>query len=101
MNEGERAQRGLRAEAALKEFLSPAFGVAYAEYMARMAEIAAAQPWETAKISKLATAARVVREVEAQIISLVRDGEAARAEMTRQRKIESIPEERRKLLGLI
>lgn len=101
MNEAERQARGLRADAALKEFLGPAFDMIEQVYIERMAEVAAAEPWATGKISKLAIAYKVAQEVRGQIKWVALDGEAAAAEIRRQRKIEAIPEERRRLLGLL
>ena len=95
-----RADRGNRAEQALTEFLDPAFEVVIGEYMKRLAEIAAKEPWETGKISKLAVAARIAEEVRGQILAVVLDGKEATESIKRTRQIEQIPVERRKILGI-
>jgi hypothetical protein len=50
--------RGFRAKAALDEFLGPAMAPIKAEYLAALTELAANEPWSTAKITKLAVAQR-------------------------------------------
>lgn len=101
MSAPDRQARGLRADAAMKEFLGPAFDMLSAVYTERMAEVAVAEPWSAGKITKLAVAAKVVEEIRAQIRWVVLDGDAAATEIKRQRKIENMPEERRKILGLM
>ena len=96
----EREDRGRRAEAALREFLAPAIEVAVGDYIARMTEIAAETPWETARIAKLAAGVKIARAVQAQIAALVADGEVAAAERKRARQIEAIGTERRRVLGI-
>ncbi len=96
----EREDRGRRAEAALRDFLAPAIEAAVGDYIARMTEIAAETPWETARIAKLATAVKIARTVRAQIAALVADGEIAAAERKRVRQIETMGTERRRVLGI-
>lgn len=100
MNEAHRIEHARRAQCALEEFLQPAFDVTRAAYMGRLAQIAAAEPWATDKISKLAIASRILDEVQAQIDAVVRDGDVARAEMVRAEKIEKIPTAKRRILGI-
>lgn len=100
MNEPQRIERARRADMALEEFMSPAFEVARAAYMDRLAQIAAAEPWATDKIAKLAIATRILDEVKSQIVAVVRDGDVARSEMIRAEQIERIPHAKRKILGL-
>ena len=99
LTDAARLDMAKRAEAAL-EFLKPAFDVVHADYMARLVTISSEQPWETGKISKLATAARVVEEVRAQIMAIAADGKAAEADLMRARRIERMHPERRKILGI-
>lgn len=96
----ERIDRGQRATSALREFLDPAFDVVIADYMARLTQIAAEAPWDTAKIVKLAAAAKIAEQVRVQIKSLVADGEVAHADAQRARQIEGLSTERRRLLGI-
>ena len=96
----ERIERGQRAEAALKEFLDPAFDVVIADYMGRLTQIAAETPWDTGKIVKLAAAAKIAEAVRVQVKGLVADGELATQDLKRGRQIEGLSTERRKLLGI-
>lgn len=96
----ERIDRGQRAGAALKEFLDPAFDVVIADYMARLTQIAAETPWDTAKIVKLAAAAKIAEQVRVQIKGLVADGDMALDDKRRAHKIEGLSTERRKLMGI-
>lgn len=97
---GERIQRGAEARRALDAFIDPAFTVLEAEYTEKLQHIAAEQPWETGKISKLAIALRVSREVKGQLLALVLDGEMAQRDTARARKIADLPEARRRLLDV-
>lgn len=92
--------RGFRAQMAMNEFFGPAFDAVTDAYMARLAEIAAAEPWATDKIAKLAIAARVAREVRAQIDAVIMAGAVAKAGREQADKIARIPVERRRLMGL-
>lgn len=94
----ERIDRGQRATSALREFLDPAFDVVISDYMGRLTQIAAEAPWDTAKIVKLAAAAKIAEQVRVQIKALVADGEVALADVQRARQIEGLSTERRKWL---
>jgi hypothetical protein len=95
----ERIDRGQRATSALREFLDPAFDVVITDYMSRLTQIAAETPWDTGKIIKLASAAKIAEQVRVQIKSLVADGEVALDGVQRARQIEGMSTERRKWLG--
>lgn len=56
------------------------------------------EPWETAKITKLAVAQRVIDAVEQQLRAAILDGELAAKDLSRAQKIERIPEAKRKAL---
>jgi hypothetical protein len=99
MTPADRATRGDRARAALREFVDEAFTVAMADYQARLIEIAAEKPWETEKIAKLATAFKIARTVKAQIEALVADGDMAQKDMSRAAQIERIRADKRTILG--
>lgn len=92
--------RAFRAKSAMSEFLAPAFDTVADAYMQRMADIAVAEPWAADKITKLAMASRVVREVRTQIEALIIAGDLAKAEKAHADKIAAIPIERRKLMGI-
>lgn len=100
MNEEARIARAERAQAALDEFINPAFDIAAAGYMARLSEVVSAEPWATDKVKALMTAARVLKEVRGQVASLVQDGEVAAREVIRADKIEKISPAKRRILGL-
>jgi hypothetical protein len=101
MNEQHRIETARRAALAMEEFFAPAFDLVHGEYLAAMSDVATRAPWETDKITKLAVAAKVVREVRSQIQSLINDGDVAKAELARRTQIESISHEKRKILGLL
>ncbi|MCW2405044.1 hypothetical protein M2336_001673 [Sphingobium sp. B1D7B] len=80
---------------ALDKFLSPAFEFVVGEYSKRLQEVAANEI-DPDKIRKLAVAIKIAREVEAQIVGIVRAGNVAKAEKGRADKIASMPEARRR-----
>ena len=88
------------AQKVLDEFLTPAFEAVNDTYVARLAQIAASEPWDTDKIAKLAIAVRVAQEVRAQIEAVVTAGKLAAAEHLRAEKIERIPLAKRKYMGV-
>ncbi|WP_420140156.1 hypothetical protein [Sphingomonas sp.] len=88
------------ADAAMKRWLGPAFEVVAATYSARLQEIAASEPWETAKIAKLAVALKIAAEVRKQIEAVVADGAVAAQDIRYRKQIENIPHEKRKILGI-
>lgn len=100
MNEAQRIERARRADMAMEEFMGPAFEFARTAYMDRLAQIAAAEPWATDKIAKLAIATRILDEVKGQIVAVIHDGDVAKSEMIRAEQIEKIPHAKRKILGL-
>lgn len=97
VSDAERIARGLRAEAALKEFLNPAFDFVIAEYMRKLTSIASEQPWEAAKITKLAMAAKIAEEVRQQVQGLVADGQVAAASRQQAEAVARLPVERRRI----
>lgn len=90
----ERARRAAEAG----EILGPALDAARAEYLAAMTQIAANEPWETAKITKLAIAQRVVDIVEQHIRAAILSGEVAKHDDARAEAIAAIPGTRRNIL---
>lgn len=98
LSDEEKVARGMRAKMALDEFLAPALNDIGTEYLTALTQMAANEPWETAKITKLAVAQRVIKMVEQHIISTVMDGVQADANLSRAKKIAAIPEAKRKFL---
>jgi uncharacterized membrane protein (UPF0127 family) len=96
----ERIDRGQRAEAALKEFLDPAFDVIIADYTRRVMSIAAETPWETAKITKLSAAVKIAETARQQIRELVADGFVAGESLKQMRQMERLTTEQRKWLAV-
>lgn len=96
----ERIANAEQAQAALTRWLDPAFDHLVGEWTLRMSDIAATTPWETDKIKNLAIAVRAAKEARAQIHAVVVGGQVAREDMKRQRQIENLSPERRKVLGI-
>lgn len=98
MSDEEKVARGMRAKLAMDEFLAPALNAVGAEYLTALTQMAASEPWETAKITKLAIAQRVIKSVEQHIIMAVMDGVQADSNLARAKQIAAIPEAKRKFL---
>jgi len=98
MNAEQRAARGQRAELALEEFFAPAMREAREAYLAAMTRIAANEPWESSKISKLAIAQTVIDMIDQHMRTAIMDGADASRAVEHARRIEDIPERRRTLL---
>jgi len=95
MTDEESIARGLEAERAMK-LLGPAFELVIADYLGKIVDISAAEPWEAGKISKLAMATKIAREVQGQITAIVRSGELAQEKKRRADVIADMPAEKRK-----
>ena len=99
LTDTQRVERARQARQAL-EFLTPAFEAVVAAYTERLEALASQEPWAHGKITALANAARIAREVHGQIAALVYDGEDARASLVRVEKIERLTPARRRLLNI-
>lgn len=88
---------GQQAERAMDQFLAPAFEEVAQAYTQRLSEVAAAEPWATDKIVKLALANRVLKEVRAQIEHLIANGKLEQDAKRTADKIAAIPIERRRI----
>lgn len=92
-----RMARADQAEAALAQYLRPAFNVAHADYLQKLAEIAA-RPLNAdmrAAMEKLALGLKVLAEVRGQIEALVIDGDVARADVKRADKLAGLTTEQK------
>ena len=98
LSDEEKVARAQRAKMAMDEFLAPALNAIGAEYLTALTTLAANEPWETGKISKLAIAQRVIKSVEQHIIMTVMDGVQADSNLARAKQIAAIPEAKRKFL---
>jgi hypothetical protein len=96
----QRIDRAGRAKRALEEFLEPAFELVMDTYLTRVEELSAKEPWSANKITALANATRIAREVRAQIVALVLDETDAKATIDRARKIEELSHAKRRLLQI-
>jgi hypothetical protein len=96
LSDEEKVARAVRARFAMDEFLAPALKALEAEYLTALTTLAANEPWETSKITKLAVAQRVIKSVEQQIIMAVLEGEIAGQELGRAKKIAALPEAKRR-----
>ncbi len=99
LSDEEKVARAIRARHAMDEFLAPALKELEAEYLTALSTLAANEPWETGKITKLAVAQRVITAVGQQIIRAVLDGEVAGQELNRAKKIAALPEAKRRWVG--
>ncbi|WP_370309288.1 hypothetical protein [Sphingobium abikonense] len=98
LSDEEKVARGKRAKLAMDEFLAPAINAIEAEYLSALSQMAASEPWETGKITKLAVAQRVIKSVEQHIIVAVMDGVQAEHALARAKQIAAIPEAKRRFL---
>jgi hypothetical protein len=98
----ERAARAQRAQGALDEFLTPLFTDIRSTYSARLIEIASTElnrDKRTDKITALSNALRIVEQLEAGMVAIVKDGEVARSDLLHAAKIEDMTPSQRRLLG--
>lgn len=100
LTDAQKVARAHNAKRALEEFLDPAFEAVVEAYADRLEQIASTTPWEAAKITALANAQRIAKEVRSQIVALVYDGESARKEMIRVERIEKLTPAKRRLLNI-
>lgn len=96
MTQEERIAHSRRADAAIRDFLGPAFRIVIADYAAKHIELCTKEPWESDKQRKLAMAISIAREVEKQIVAIVKDGDVAMSEKKRAEHIAAMPEAKRK-----
>lgn len=80
--------------------LDDAFLTVSGGYLARMRDVAVAEPWASDKIRNLALAQKIAAEVEAHIRSIVANGAIEDAEREYRQKIEKMSPERRRWLGV-
>lgn len=100
LTDAQRVERARQAEMALRDFLDPALKTVVAAYADRLEQLAATAPWEAGKITALANATRIAKEVRAQIAALVMDGADARNNIDRARRVEALTPAKRRLLNI-
>lgn len=96
--EALRIARAEQARHALDQFLTPAFEQVRADYLEKLAEIAA-KPLTNdlrAAMEKLAVGVKVIDQVRAQITPLVIDGEIARIDNNRASDLANMTTEKRR-----
>lgn len=96
LSDEEKVARAVRAKFAMEEFLAPALKNLEAEYLTALTSLAANEPWETSKITKLAVAQRVISTVGQHIMRAVLEGEVSGQELERAKKIAELPEAKRR-----
>lgn len=101
LTDAQKVERARRAEMALDEFLDPAFQAVIDTYSARLEDIASKQPWEATKITALANATRIAKEVQGQIKLLVYEGQEARRKIVRAEEIEKLSPAKRRFLNMV
>lgn len=100
LSDPQKVERARQAEMALRDFLDPAFEVLADVYAQRLEDIASSSPWEASKITALANALRIAKEVRAQIYTLVADGSVTKNKMEMAKKIEALSPAKRRLLNI-
>ena len=100
LSEAQRVDRANRAKRAIEEFFDPAFEAVVAAYAARLEEIASKTPWEAGKITALANAQRIAKEVYGQIATFIHDGDLASRDLIRVERIEAMTPAKRRLLNI-
>lgn len=96
MTPEELGRRGAHAEAAWEEFIGPAVEQMRETYMAALTKLAANEPWETGKITRLAIAQNVISAVEEHLRAAMMHGEVAARDQARVSKIESLPDRKKR-----
>ena len=92
------ARRGIHAENAWNEFIGPAIEQMRETYMAALTRLAATEPWETGKITKLAIAQNVIDAVEGHLRAAMMHGEISARDKARIQQIENLPERKKRWL---
>lgn len=96
MTRDEAIDRSNRAKSANADFIAPACAALKAEYLEALTRIAANEPWETAKITKLSVALRVIDAVEQHVGAAIASGTPAQADRDRAERISKLPEAKRR-----
>lgn len=100
MNDAELAARGERADICYREFIGPAIVAQRSAYVGRMAAIAVEElnPKARAeKITTLATAIKILDNIDQAIRALVEDGKVAQAAMLKVDYVDRMSAPRRRL----
>lgn len=100
LTDQQRVERSRLAALALKDHLDPAFELCVEAYAERLEQIASTTPWEAAKITALANAIRIAKEVRGQIAQIVADGTDAKQNIDRAKRIEGLTPSKRRLLNI-
>lgn len=84
----------------MEEFFEPAFEIVGEAYLTRIEELSAREPWSAAKITALANAVRIAKELRSQIEAIVHEGTEAQHKIDHAKKIEQLTPSQRRLLGI-
>jgi hypothetical protein len=104
LTEGQRVERGRRAQAAWDEFLKPALEEIRNAYGDRIVEIAATElsrDKRTDKLTALSTALRILGQVEGGLQAIIVDGQVAHQSKLRAGEIEKLSSARRRFLDMV
>lgn len=101
LTDSQRVERARRAQMALEEFFDPAFNTVIETYCARIEELASSAPWEAQKITALANATRIAKQVRGQIAALVYEGEEAKRKIDHAKEIEKLSPAKRRFLDMV
>jgi hypothetical protein len=100
LTEAQRVERATRAERAIEEFFAPAMAKMQGLFSDRLQEICVSEPWEKEKIVAAAHVVRIVDIMRSDLLTLVRDGEAAANDLIKAEKYEELSPARRRLLSI-
>jgi hypothetical protein len=100
----ERIAKAQRAQMAYDEFIAPMLAETRDVYSARMLEVAVTElsrDARTDKLTCLATAIRILDELETGIKGVMMDGDVALTDKLRAEKIEQMTPAQRRIFGLV
>jgi hypothetical protein len=100
LTESQRVERARRAEMAIKEFFDPAMSRMQGLFSARLQDLCVAEPWAREKIVAAAHVVRLVDVLKSDMLTLVRDGEAASKDLIRAERYEELSPAARRLLAI-
>lgn len=98
-DEANRMACAERADQAMQEFISPALATIREDYTAKLTDVAAKHPMRgepLAMVEKLATALKIVDQIEVQMRALIADGDAAKVDASRADQMARLNTEQRR-----
>jgi hypothetical protein len=92
LQRGRRWSAFYEEEGGLRDMIA-ALGTVYIERMSTV------EPWETDKLSKLAMANKITKQLDGFILEVIGTGNVAAAAKRHREQIEALPARKRRLLG--